>query len=198
MKYFTRFLLFAILLALAFYAPHYLTYADTPIKSDVVLLLIGPGIEARAKEALQLMTERCSDYMVISAYGKILKISDGGALVSTRQNPSIINNSTSKRTDKHEFPFYEDTHLEVRYAKAMMDEVGFKSANFVSSPYHMRRVKLIADRVFAGGNYNLSFVPSRYEETHKNLWWLNKYDLKWVLSEYSKIIWFLLYEPFCE
>ena len=82
--------------------------------------------------------------------------------------------------------------------KAMMDELGFKSANFVSSPYHMRRVKLIADRVFAGGNYNLSFVPSRYEETHKNLWWLNKYDLKWVLSEYSKIIWFLLYEPFCE
>ena len=198
MKYFISFFLFAILFALAFYASHFLTYADTPIKSDVVLLLIGPGIEARTKEAHQLMTERYSDYMVISAYGKILKVSDGGALVSTKQNPSIINNSTSKRTDKHEFPFYENTHLELLYAKTIMNELGFKSANFVSSPYHMRRVKLIADRVFAGGDYNLSFVPSRYEKTHKNLWWFNKYDLKWVLSEYLKIGWFFLYEPFCE
>ena len=81
-------------------------------------------------------------------------------------------------------------------AKTLIDRLGLKSAIFVSSPYHMRRVKLIVSTVFKDGDYNLFFVPSRYEKTNGNFWYLYEYDLKNVTSEYLKIAWFLLYEPF--
>ena len=75
----------------------------------------------------------------------------------------------------------------------MMDKAGFKSAIFVSSPYHMRRISIIANKVFGKKDYRLIFVPSRYEQNTGALWFLNKRDLKFVSSEYSKIIWFMLY-----
>jgi len=48
-----------------------------------------------------------------------------------------------------------------------MESLGLTSGIFVSSPYHMRRIKVIAERVYrdaAGApTYRLYFVPSRYE-----------------------------------
>ncbi|EFK09732.1 conserved hypothetical protein [delta proteobacterium NaphS2] len=90
----------------------------------------------------------------------------------------------------------EDTHSEVLRAKEMMDAYGLKSAIFVSSPYHMRRIKIIAAKVFGQKNYDLSFVPTPYEKTCGPLWWTDSYCLKWVMGEYVKIPWFLSYEPF--
>ena len=125
---------------------------------------------------------------------RILKDTNSGTLAP--KGPSIQKLLTKAEKRKHDYRFYEDTHLEILHAKAMMDKLGFKSANLVSSPYHMRRIKLITGRIFDGGDYNLSCVPTRYEKTEKNLWWFNKYDLKWVLGEYLKIAWFIIYEPF--
>lgn len=188
------FSLIAILVGLVLYAPHYLVYTDNPLRSDVIILLLGPEYEAREKEVQGLLTDGYSNHLIIPAYGRILNGANSGALAS--QGPSIQKRLTKAEKRNHGYRFYEDTHLEVLHAKAMMDKFGFKSANFVSSPYHMRRIKLIAGGVFDGGDYDLSCVATPYEKTHKNLWWFNKYDLKWVVGEYLKIAWFLIYEPF--
>ena len=37
-----------------------------------------------------------------------------------------------------------------------------------------------------------------YEETHKHLWFLPKYDILSIVSEYRKIVWFVLYNSFGE
>jgi len=81
-----------------------------------------------------------------------------------KRRPSIQYSSTREKKDKHNYRVYEDTDLEVLHAKAMMGRFGFKSADFLSSPYRIRRRKLIARRVFDGGFYDLSFVPNRYME----------------------------------
>ena len=191
-------LLFAFLafvIFLIYFAPFYLTHTDSPNKSDVVILLLGSDSEARKKEAEQLIANGYSKYLVIPDRFEIFKSSDSGGLIPEKRN-TLLQNRLIANKKKHENGYFESTHLEISHAKAMMDGLGFKSAIFVSSPCHMRRVRLIAESVFKGGGYQLLFVPSRYEKTNGKLWWLYRYDLKRVAGEYVKIVWFLLYSPF--
>ena len=76
-----------------------------------------------------------------------------------------------------------------------MERLGISSAILVSSPYHMRRIKLIAERVF-GERPTVCYVPTRYETPNEGFWLFNGYERKFVLTEYMKIGWFVLYSPF--
>ena len=76
----------------------------------------------------------------------------------------------------------------------MMAEYGFKSALFVSSPYHMRRIKIITESVFNGdGQYILAFVPTSFEKLPANLLDLCRYAYRSIMQEYFKIAVFLVY-----
>ena len=92
--------------------------------------------------------------------------------------------------------YYEDTHLEIMEAKKMMSVYGLKSAIFVSSPYHMRRIKLIVERVFNPEHGDFYFIPTPYERAPANFWELSSLDWRKVRREYSKILWFYIYFPF--
>lgn len=189
-------LIVAALIGLLAYSPYYLTCSEPPVESDVVILLLGPDYGARKKEARKLILEGYSHILIVPAYGKILKSTGNGDFTLLGINSAIRNDPSKNSKAKKNFQFYEDTHLEILRAKTIMDNMGLKSANFVSSPYHMRRIKLIAGQVFKGGKYNFSFVPTRYEKTSSSFWLLHKFDLKWVLSEYLKIAWLIVYMPF--
>ncbi len=186
------------LICIILYAPHYLAYSDRPKRSDAVVLLVGPDFEARKKEGHRLFKDGYADYIIIPAYGRILKASIDGSLTSVKNNHGIQETPGRRKNPGEHADLFEDTHLEILYAKGMMDVYGLKSAIFVSSPYHMRRIKIMAGRIFDQRVYDCSFVLTRYEKRCDNLWWTNRYCLKWVMDEYIKIGWFLLYEPFVE
>lgn len=88
---------------------------------------------------------------------------------------------------------YEGTHLDVLLAKESILRAGFSSAIFVSHPYHMRRVKMIASKVFEDCKIDLFFIPTRHEGVNRSLWWLDNKERNLVVTEYLKIAWFLLY-----
>lgn len=188
-------ILIAGFIPLYFLLPRFLTYSSPPLKSDAIVFLLGQNYASRRKEAQKLIYEGYSKHLVVPFYDKMLKATEKKGFVPMENKSSIKNRPTKQMRAKPEYRLFEDTHLEILHAKVMMDRMGFESANFVSSPYHMRRIKLIADRVFDGEKYNLSFVPTRYEKTNKKFWFLKKFDLNWVLSEYLKIAWFFVYEP---
>jgi uncharacterized SAM-binding protein YcdF (DUF218 family) len=91
--------------------------------------------------------------------------------------------------------FVEATHEEAIIAGGMMEHLGISTAILVSSPHHMRRIKLIAERVF-GERATVCYVPTRYETPDAGFWLFENYKRKIVLTEYAKIAWFLLYSPF--
>ena len=91
--------------------------------------------------------------------------------------------------------FYEDTHLEIIDAQKVMSSYGLNSAILVSSPYHMRRIKLIVMKVFDTNKGDFYFVPTSYEKAPANCWELSFTDWKKVRNEYGKILWFFLYFP---
>ena len=78
-------------------------------------------------------------------------------------------------------------------AKKTMTDFGLKSATFVSSPYHMRRIKLIVSSVFKEEKREFYFVPTAYEKAPANFWELSSAEWKKVGREYTKMIWFFLY-----
>ena len=195
-RYIILITLCAVIVAGIAYAPYYLVRADKPVKSDVIILHVGPKFTLRKEKAFKLIEDGYARHLIIPAYGKV---SDAGLFSNQttqgnpKPDPSLIR---GRIVNLSNYPKYlEDTHIEILEAKKMMDKAGFKSAIFVSSPYHMRRISIIANKVFGKG-YRLIYVPSQYEQYNGVLWFLNKRDLKFVSSEYSKIIWFMLYRYF--
>lgn len=193
-RFFVVIIICGIVVGAVAYAPHFLALADKPDKSDVIVLLLGSRFTPRKKEVFKLIEDGYARHLIIPAYGRV---SDAGLFQNrtpqggTRPDPSLIRGRIVKLS--HYPKYYEDTHVEILEAKKMMDKTGFKTAIFVSSPYHMRRISIIAGKVFDGRGYRLTFVPSRYEQYRGAAWFLDKRELKFVTGEYSKIIWFMLY-----
>jgi hypothetical protein len=181
------------------YAPRYLLYSTDYQKVDAIVLLLGPDFTARRKQASQLIAEGKADYLIIPAYNKVSRVSDKvtdkGIIKSLSPNLLMQDSGKKKKIlNPSSFPeFYEDTHMEIMAAKKTMADFGLKSATFVSSPYHMRRIKLIVSTEFSGEKREFYFVPTVYEKAPANFWELSSAEWKKVGREYTKMIWFSLY-----
>jgi len=172
-------------------APRFLVYADRPLKSDAVILFVGENLAARKKEAQRLLDEGYARFLIVPAYHQ-----------AYARNGVFSHTEAYGNRDPHGpgwYPrFYEDTHIEALYAKQIMDAMGLKSAVMCSSPYHMRRIRIISRKVFGEQAYHLSYDPTPYERNPVVLWELNRADWIFVMQEYVKICWFRLYSPFID
>jgi hypothetical protein len=189
MKYWLVALVFiAVLLTgvAAYHAPRFLVYADNPVKSDAVILFLGADFTARKKEAARLLYEDYSRFLIIPSYRQVISLEKIPFFPAARGQGGFKS-----------YPrFYEKTHLELLYAKKMMDTMGLRSAIMVSSPYHMKRIKMIAGRVFGEQSRLLSFTPTPYENDPIHLREMDRTDWMFVMNEYIKICWFQLYSLF--
>jgi len=197
-----------LLIVGAVLSPRYLLYSDLPRRSDIIVQFIGPDQESRRREAWQLFQEGYSKYLFIPTLFSLYKTNqDRSGLTAIRfsdinpgtnlPQPTFENERSITHFQKIRslfgFPrFYEDTHAEILLAKRAMDACGFRSAIFVSSPYHMRRIKIISSRVF-GSSYDIIFAASHFEKRYEVPLTLQQ-DLQHVFTEGPKIFWFLCYD----
>lgn len=184
------------LILLVGFSPGFLTRSDIPRKSDAVVLFAGPEFESRLDEAITLMREGYGRYLIIPAFGETYEATPDGALSRTSRESLLRDRIFSIRKAAFYSKHFEDTHVEELEAKRMMDERGLKSAIMVSSAYHLRRIGLIAGRVFTGRDYRASFNPPRFVSPFSPADWLVKERRRIIFSEYVKIGWFLVYAPF--
>ena len=66
----------------------------------------------------------------------------------------------------------------------------------VSSGYHMRRIRLIAGRVFSDNKYSIYCNPAKWQTEYTAADWQNREYRKKIVSEYVKIGWFMFYGAF--
>ncbi len=176
-------------------APYYLTYSDQPFKAEAIILFLGPDFQYRLKEARRLAADGYANYVIIPAYRKMYRLSENEKLVvaeTQASKPGFPQTKSHKTFPRH----YEDTHIELLNAKTILDASGFKSVLLVSSPYHMKRIKMIADRVLDSRSYRVACVPSRYESYAYDGALANGVNIRRALREYLKILWFLVYISF--
>jgi uncharacterized SAM-binding protein YcdF (DUF218 family) len=188
--------LMAILLMmtlLVIFAPRYLAYSDVPRKSDAIVLFIGPGNEERLNEARQLIRDGYANYLIIPLYGEVLKVSDNGALERISNQSDQLEKLKHIRNALYNRNYFEDTHVEALEAKRILDDLRLRSAILVSSPYHMRRIKLIAGSVFHNGTYSINIVPTRFQGSFTLADWLVDAHRKMMVTEFIKIGWFFIY-----
>jgi hypothetical protein len=170
------------------YASAYLDYSEKPVKSDAVVLFVGPDYESRMKKALRLIEEGYADALFIPAHYRVLVVRDGSRRVQDLPLGSSFQRAAYPR-------YYENTQIEVSEVKRMMDQAGYKSALFVSSAYHMRRISIIAKKIFAKGDYRVTCVAGpagpagRYAD---NPWLFFWNRLQHIVEEYIKIAWLRL------
>jgi hypothetical protein len=181
------------LLGLILSSPHYLLYSSQYKKADAIVLLLGPDFNARQKEAYDLISKGMADYFIIPAYNKTYRVLDKGAITYLPDNLPELK-AMEKNVDAPPY-FYEDTHWEIIEAKKVMSHYGLRSAIFVSSPYHMRRIKIMVIRVFDKNDGVFYFIPTHYEKAPSGFWELSSADWKKVAREYGKILWFFVYFP---
>lgn len=179
----------AVLAAGLFYAPRFLVYQTNYVKVDTVIVLLGPVFRDRDRYARDLVNKGMADYLIIPAYEKTYRSEYGMMrLLQSGQKSGVAKKNSI-------FPqYYEDTHLELIKAKKTMELLGQKSAIFVSSPYHMRRIKIIVDNEF-DPRYKYYFSPTPYDPAPLHAWQLNSTDWKKIWREYTKIAWFMIYSP---
>ncbi|AJY71807.1 hypothetical protein RW64_20815 [Geobacter sulfurreducens] len=183
-------LLLSALIAAA--APRFLRYADQPAPADVIVLFVGPGNAERRAKALALLRAGYADTLFIPAHRSIVSRAGAGDaerfMIRTTDGASWLERNRTRRFPTH----YEQTHMEILIARDFMAERGLRSALFVSSPYHMRRIHLISGNVFSPDEVAIRFVsPLEDEERHPLA--ADGRGIKWVVSEYVKIAWFLAY-----
>jgi hypothetical protein len=173
-------------------APRFLLYHEKVPEADAVILFVGSDWEAREDEASRLMTEGYSRRLLIPLYHKYFPLAPVKVILRVR--PTSQDVSIADANTKRNYPrYFENTHIELLEAKKMMDALGLKSAICVSSAYHLRRIKVMADAVFAGNGYRISFAPAKEVGREQKIWFLDRGQAAWVMSEYLKLLWFLLY-----
>ncbi|KAF0189219.1 MAG: hypothetical protein FD168_1066 [Desulfobulbaceae bacterium] len=184
-----------LLVAVLFFAPGFLVHADKPVKADAVVLFSGPGQKHRLEEARRLMREGYAQVLIIPDFGIVSRAEENGALEPVAPELWRQDKQQKGLSLMSSYPrYFESTHVEALEAKRILDRLGLRSAIMVSSPYHTRRISMICNRVFRGG-YEFSVVPARMQQAYSLRDWLDKEHRKKIVSEYVKMIWFLLYEP---
>ena len=184
-------LLLVLLGGFVLFSPRFLLYSSKYKKADAIILLLGPDFKARQKEANKLINDGMADYLIIPAYHKAYRIYDKGTMKYL--SPNLYLFKSGQKNVAVPPSFYEDTHWEIIEAQKVMSSYGLNSAILVSSPYHMRRIKLIVMKVFDTNKGDFYFVPTSYEKAPANCLELSLADWKKVRNEYGKILWFFLY-----
>ncbi len=187
------FLVIIIIILSISYAPRFLLYSFDVTKADkvdAIVLLLGESFSARKKEAHLLSHKGLANYLIIPAYYKMYRF-DGEEMKEAPISRSDF--SKEMENDKLSSLIYENTHLEILEAKIIMSRHDFNSVVFVSSPYHMRRIKIIVSHVFKDEGDDIYYRATRFEKAPANFWQMSLRDWKNVLMEYLKIIWFFMY-----
>jgi len=192
MKFGVLILVLSMLICSFWYAPRYLTYADPPVRSVAIVVLVGSGDKAKLSTAHDLIDMQLSRHLILPSRIQFeLRQTDVFLLDDEDRHPISFH-----CPDGHMLNLKpEKTHIELMIARKKMESQKLVSAMIVSHPFHMRRVKIIASKVFENSNISLAFVPYNHNQTtrHALAWFVNKDTLGWVLSEYVKIAWFWVY-----
>lgn len=150
----------------------FLVVQDPLEKVDVIIVLSG-GLE-RVEEAARLYREGFSQKLFLS--GPVGTMVDEAVRAGVHSNDIL---SEQKAAHTYEHPLF---------VKPILEQHNYKSAIIVSSPYHMRRSKILFNSVFKKSGIHLVYRPVRDHWFDPNNWWKNKSGRSVVISEYKKLL----------
>lgn len=170
-------------------AGRFLTYSDKPEPVDVIAVLSGND-DSRIREAASLYHKGIAYNIILSktsqTFGEYelpytmlqkemlddLDIPDGAVYISE---------VTAKNTGQ-----------EASGIKKRMYDLGFSSVMVVTDAWHTRRVRMIFADSFKNTGFRVIIHPAENSGYNKYFWWLSAEGWRNTVSEYIRIIGFLI------
>lgn len=182
-------------------AGNWLAREDIPVHADAVVLLMGYFPE-RVLQVADLYHEGVADNLIIvyESMGPYQELESRGA---------IVIRTTEQARDAAVALGIPDSCITMLpgNARSTLDEAlavrEYITGNFwpdtlllVSSPAHMRRAYIIFSAVLndAGNKTYIGTSPSEYSSFDPHRWWRQREDIQAVLSEWVKIVSFVIFE----
>jgi len=165
----------------------FLVIEDRPKKSDAIVVLGGEEGADRVRTAAELFHKGFASRIILTGAPA------GGEVGSAKYMSYQITKFGVPREALILENQAKTTHENATHVKAVVSSMGFKSAIVVSSSYHMRRARMIFNKVFDGTDVKLLYSPVRDIDYLDGSWW--KYPEKRinVFSEYAKLIYYQKY-----
>lgn len=143
---------------------------DEPVRADVIIMLAG-GDAGRMEKAAELYHDGYADYVIVSPIvEKYPSQSSGFALELGIDTDSLIEEYNA-----------DSTYTNAVITLEMMEEYGFDSALVVTSDYHLKRSRMIFERL-NDENYDLTYVAA-----------LSENGEVWHERSYARLLWFREY-----
>ncbi|HPY67328.1 MAG TPA: YdcF family protein [Bacteroidales bacterium] len=179
----------------------WLAREDIPPHADAMVLLMGPFPE-RVLQAADLYNQGVADGMIIvyESMGPYQLLEARGAAVVRTTEQARDAAMALGMPDSCITMLPGDARSTLDEALAVRDYIsgkpGLDTLILVSSPAHMGRSYIIFRTVLheAGINACIGTSPSKYSSFRADRWWRQKEDIQSVLSEWMKIVSFVIYE----
>jgi len=179
----------------------WLAREDVPPHADAMILLMGSFPE-RVLQSVDLYHDGIADRLIIvyENMGAYQALAERGATVirTTEQARDAavalgISDSCINMLPGNARSTLDET-LTVR--KYMTGKPGLDTLLLVSSPAHMRRAYIIFSAVLnnAGNKTYIGTSPSEYSSFDPHRWWRRREDIQAVLTEWVKIMSFVIFE----
>ena len=164
---------------------HYLIIETEIAPSDVIIVL--GGKTERLREGVQLYHQGYAPHLLITGGGQPLR------LAHTHLNwGHIMRKAARIEGIPPEAIFIEmestSTYEDAVNSRRIVQAQGWMSAIVVSSIYHMRRSRMIFEKVYTDGSFRLQYHPAPSDIFQPNGWWKRERDMINVVSEYIKLV----------
>jgi uncharacterized SAM-binding protein YcdF (DUF218 family) len=158
-------------------AGSFLTLTQPPKQADAIIVLSGG--QDRVEKAVELYKAGYAPYIILSNFKE--STSKSGDMLQTALALGIPQEViyTENAADS--------TYQNAEFTLPIMKEHDFKSAIVVSSEFHMRRVKLLFDRVYKKSDIELTYIGSASGYNAKR-WWSDRKSRETTFNEYVKMI----------
>jgi len=167
----------------------YLNFKTTISPSDVIIVL--SGCTERFKHSVRLYKQGYAGNIMITASNEPLELAN----VHLDWEWIIRDAARQEGIPEAALLIVEDitsTYDEACFTRKIMLEKGFKSAIVVSSPYHMRRVRMIFEKVYKRSGISLYYSPVEESWFQVEKWWTREGELVAVVNEYIKLVFYWL------
>lgn len=193
----TLLVLLATTLVVGFWAwPRAGTYlvVETPVESaDSVVVLAGPRVE-RWLESVELYREKIAPRVLLSS-GRVSPVEralrERGIKfpreVDLARDAMIQLGVPADRIDT--FPeTVDNTAAEAAIVRGIAKDRGWRKIIVVTSKYHTRRALYAFEREFRGTGIEVRMRGTRFDTAQPTRWWKHRDDVRFVLSEYPKLL----------
>jgi len=179
--------LILVLLAFLFFASigkfagQFLVINEQPQKADVIVILAGDR-GYRTERGAELFQAGYAPYIIVSGGPIYNNITAADLMMNHAVELGIPAEAIIKES------YADSTYQNAVYTKEIMEQRGFKSVIIVSSDFHMRRVKMVFERVFKDTDIELIYCAAKDPTFDPDHWWSSNKSIMNTFNEYVKLI----------